>query len=86
MVFIHCIRILSSVTMSTCDVLLLHFRKMLLYTQGYMVAYSHLLSTLVHIYTQKSSKHYNQLCLGHHQHATNMYNFMKKTFHRRDSE
>ena len=46
MVFIHCIRILSSVTMPTCDVLLRHFRKMLLYTQGYAVAYSHLFSTL----------------------------------------
>ena len=46
MVFIHYIRILSSVTMPTCDVLLRHFRKMLLYTQGYAVAYSHLLSTL----------------------------------------
>ena len=46
MVFIHYIRILSSVTMPTCDVLLHHFRKMLLYTQGYVVAYSHLLSTL----------------------------------------
>ena len=44
--FIHYIRILSSVTMPTCDVLLRHFRKMLLYTQGYAVAYSHLLSTL----------------------------------------
>ena len=32
--------------MPTCDVLLRHFRKMLLYTQGYAVAYSHLLSTL----------------------------------------
>ena len=48
MVFIHYIRILSSVTMPTCDVLLRHFRKMLLYTQGYAVAYSHLLSTLGH--------------------------------------
>ena len=47
MVFIHYIRILSSVTMPTSDVLLRHFRKMLLYTQGYAVAYSHLLSTLV---------------------------------------
>ena len=46
MVFIHYIRILSSVTMPTCDVLLRHFRKMLLYTQGYAVAYSHLLSAL----------------------------------------
>ena len=46
MVFIHYIRILSSVTMPTCNVLLHHFRKMLLYTQGYAVAYSHLLSTL----------------------------------------
>ena len=46
MVFIHYIRILSSVTMSTCDVLLHHFRKMLLYTQEYAVAYSHLLPTL----------------------------------------
>ena len=46
MVFIHYIRILSSVTMPTCDVLLRHFGKMLLYTQGYAVAYSHLLSTL----------------------------------------
>ena len=33
--------------MPTCDMLLRHFRKMLLYTQGYAVAYSHLLSTLV---------------------------------------
>ena len=31
--------------MPTCDVLLRRFRKMLLYTQGYAVAYSHLLST-----------------------------------------
>ena len=46
MAFIHYIRILSSVTMPTCDVLLRHFGKMLLYTQGYAVAYSHLLSTL----------------------------------------
>ena len=50
MVFIHCIRILSSITMPTCDVLLRHFRKMLLYTQGYAVAYSHLLSTLAGIH------------------------------------
>ena len=46
MEFIHYIRILSSVTMPTCDVLLRHFGKMLLYTQGYAVAYCHLLSTL----------------------------------------
>ena len=46
MEFIHYIRLLSSVTMPTCDVLLRHFRKMLLYMQGYAVAYSHLLSTL----------------------------------------
>ena len=46
MVFIHYIRILSSVTMPTWDVLLRHFRKMLLYMQGYVVTYSHLLSTL----------------------------------------
>ena len=46
MVFIHYIRILSNDTMPTCNVLLRHFRKMLLYTQGYAVAYSHLLSTL----------------------------------------
>ena len=32
--------------MPTRDVLLRHFRKMLLYTLGYAVAYSHLLSTL----------------------------------------
>ena len=54
MVFIHYIRILSSVTMPTCDVLLRHFRKMLLYTQGYAVAYSHLLSTLVIIHSFSS--------------------------------
>ena len=52
MVFIHYIRILSSVTMPMCDVLLRHFRKMLLYTQGYAVAYSHLLSTLAGIHVQ----------------------------------
>ena len=46
MVFIDYIRILSSITMPTCDVLLRHFRKMLLYMQGYAIAYSHLLSTL----------------------------------------
>ena len=38
---------ISSVTMPTCDMLLRHFRKMLLYMQGYVVAYSLLLSTLV---------------------------------------
>ena len=43
MVFRHYIRILSSVAMSTCDALLRHVRKMLLYTQEYAVAYSHLL-------------------------------------------
>ena len=32
-VFIHYIRILSSVTMPTCDVLLRHFRKMLLWVR-----------------------------------------------------
>ena len=44
---IHALRQnISSVTMPTYDVLLRHFRKMLLYMQGYMVAYSHLLPTL----------------------------------------
>ena len=56
-VFIHYIRILSSVTMPTCDVLLRHFRKMLLYTQGYAVAYSHLLYTL-------AGSHMYVLCCG----------------------
>ena len=55
--FIHYIRILSSVTMPTCDVLLRHFRKMLLYTQGYAVAYSHLLSTLgLTVYAEVSDR------------------------------
>ena len=43
--------------MPTCDVLLRHFRKMLLYTQGYAVAYSHLLSTLgLTVYAEVSDR------------------------------
>ena len=36
----------NRVTIPTCDVLLHHFRKMLLYVRGYTVAYSYLLCTL----------------------------------------
>ena len=50
-VFIHYIRILNSVAMPMCDALIGHFRKMLLCTQGYAVAYSHLLSTPGSIHT-----------------------------------
>ena len=39
----------NNVTMPTCDFLLCHFRKMLLYMNGYAVAYSYLLCALDYI-------------------------------------
>ena len=45
-VFMHYVGILVGVTVPTRDVLLCHFRKMLLYAWGYAVAYSYFLCTL----------------------------------------
>ena len=44
-VFMHYVKILRVLPCS-CDILLLHCRKMLLYVWGYTVTHSHLLCTL----------------------------------------